>query len=177
MRQIILLIVVTLLLSACALSPITATSSPVPPTGTFTPIPVPPSETPVPLVTSSSTAAPLVPDFEYIVVIVFENKEFDRVIGNPDMPVFNQFANDYTLLTQHYAVKHPSLPNYIAMIGGDTFEIDRNCEDCFISRSEPARPDRSQRADVENLSGGYAPAMFRWLVGRLCPETQPVHVL
>ena len=55
------------------------------------------------------------------------------------MPIFNQFANDYTLLTQHYAVTHPSLPNYIAMVSGDTFEIDRNCEDCFISA--PSLPD------------------------------------
>ena len=139
MRRIVLLITVVLLLSACALFPVTATSTPVPPTDALTVTPVPPSETPVPAVISSPTPAPLVPDFEHIVVIVFENKEFDRVIGNPDMPVFNQFANDYTLLTQHYAVTHPSLPNYIAMVGGDTFEIDRNCEDCFISA--PSLPD------------------------------------
>jgi hypothetical protein len=63
---------------------------------------------------------------------VFENKEFDTVIGNPEVPLFNQLARDHTLLTQYFAVMHPSLPNYIAMIGGDTFEIDSNCEDCFI---------------------------------------------
>jgi len=73
------------------------------------------------------------------VIIVFENKEFHRVIGNKSMPVYNQFARDYTLLTQHYAVTHPSLPNYLAMIGGDTFGINRNCEDCFINA--PSLPD------------------------------------
>ncbi len=55
------------------------------------------------------------------------------------MPIFNRLARDYTLLTQHYAIRHPSLPNYIAMIGGDTFGIDRNCEDCFINA--PSLPD------------------------------------
>jgi phospholipase C len=66
-------------------------------------------------------------------LIIFENKEFGTVIGNPTMPHFNRLAQEHTLLTQFYAVTHPSLPNYIAMIGGDTFGIERNCEDCFIN--------------------------------------------
>jgi len=36
-------------------------------------------------------------------------------------------AQEYTLLTQFYAVRYPSLPNYIALIGGDAFGIDKNC--------------------------------------------------
>jgi phospholipase C len=70
---------------------------------------------------------------------MFENKEYDRVMGNPDMPVFNQLASDYTVLTQHYAITHPSLPNYLALISGDTFGVNRNCEDCFFD--EPSLPD------------------------------------
>ena len=139
MRRQLFLLPLVLILTACALSPATATSAPVPPTETASPTPVPATVTPNPSITPSPTPAPLVPNFETIVVIVFENKEFDRVIGNPDMPIFNRLANDYTLLTQHYAVTHPSLPNYIAMIGGDTFEIDRNCGDCFINA--PSLPD------------------------------------
>ena len=64
---------------------------------------------------------------------MFENKEFGSVIGNSLMPVYNKLAREYTLLTQYYAITHPSLPNYIALIGGDTFGIDKNCNDCFIS--------------------------------------------
>ena len=70
---------------------------------------------------------------------MFENKEFGSVIGNPQMPTYNQLAREYTLLTQYYAIMHPSLPNYIALMGGDTFGIDRNCEDCFIDA--PSLPD------------------------------------
>ena len=128
-----------LLLAACALSQKTATSTPVAPTETASQTPVPLTATPTSTITPSPTPAPLVPNFDHIVVIVLENKEFERVIGNPGMPIFNQFAGDYTLLTQHYAVAHPSLPNYIAMVSGDTFEINRNCEDCFISA--PSLPD------------------------------------
>ena len=111
------------------------------PSATFTPVPVLPTTTltPVPSLTPTSTPQPLVPNFEHIVIIMFENKEFGTVIGNPLMPNYNRLASEYTLLTQYYAVRHPSLPNYIALIGGDTFGIDRNCSDCFIDA--PSLPD------------------------------------
>ena len=55
------------------------------------------------------------------------------------MPLFNRLAQEYTLLTQYYAVRHPSLPNYIALIGGDTFGIHSDCNDCFVNA--PSLPD------------------------------------
>jgi len=63
------------------------------------------------------------------------------VIGNRDMPYFNLLADTYTLLTQHYAPTHPSLPNYLSLIGGDTFNITDDCdyEDCYINA--PSLPD------------------------------------
>lgn len=100
-----------------------ATVTPPQPTGTPTGAALP---------SPSPTAARPVPAFSRIVIIVLENREFDLVIGNPQMPNFNGWAKDYTLLTQHYAIRHPSLPNYIAMIGGDTFGIDSNCTDCYV---------------------------------------------
>ncbi len=79
------------------------------------------------------------PDFSHIGVIVLENREFGSVIGNPQMPQYNEWAAQYTLLTEHYAIQHPSLPNYLALIGGDTFGIQANCTDCFIAA--PSLPD------------------------------------
>jgi phospholipase C len=75
-----------------------------------------------------------VPVFDHIILLVFENKGYENVIGNPDMPTFNKLAQENTLLTQYYAVTHPSLPNYIAMIGGDTFGITSDCENCFLEQ-------------------------------------------
>jgi phospholipase C len=75
----------------------------------------------------------LVPAFKHIVIIIFENKEFGFVIGNSQMPNYNRLAEENTLLTQEYAITHPSLPNYLALIGGDTFGITRSCEDCFFN--------------------------------------------
>lgn len=48
------------------------------------------------------------------------------------MPNFNRYAEEYTLLNAHYAVTHPSLPNYLTLIGGDTFGVISNCNDCYI---------------------------------------------
>lgn len=73
-----------------------------------------------------------IPNFDHIAIIVLENNNFGSVVGNPQMPNFNKLAKEYTLLTRYYAVRHPSLPNYLALIGGDTFGIDRDCLDCFI---------------------------------------------
>jgi phospholipase C len=105
----------------------TATAAATPtPTPTMTPGPVP-------------TAPHLVPDFAHIVIVIFENKEFGTVIGNPDMPYFNLLANTYTLLTQYYAITHPSLPNYISLISGDPHGILSDCQECFVNA--PSLPD------------------------------------
>src|SRR6266540_5254053 len=109
------------------------------PTTTFTPTPIPPTVTSTPFPSPTATPEPLVPNFDHIVIIMFENKEFGTVIGNPLMSNYNRLAREYTLLTQYYAVAHPSLPNYVALIGGDTFGIDTNCSNCFINA--PSLPD------------------------------------
>ncbi|HMN62759.1 MAG TPA: alkaline phosphatase family protein, partial [Anaerolinea sp.] len=61
------------------------------------------------------------------------------------MPNFNRLAARYSLLSQYYGVTHPSLPNYLALIGGDIFGIHRNCEDCFV--------DQPKLADLIEQSG------------------------
>ena len=89
----------------------------------------------------------IVPDFSHVIVIIFENKEFDQVIGNSQMPQFNGLSKQYTLLTRYYAITHPSLPNYLALISGSTFGINSNCTDCFVNaRSLPDLLDTNGRS-------------------------------
>jgi phospholipase C len=87
---------------------------------------------PTPGMSNSNGAVSSVPNFQHIVMIIFENKGFETVIGNPLMPKFNELAQEYTLLTDYYAIRHPSLPNYLALIGGNTFRVSTDCIDCFI---------------------------------------------
>jgi hypothetical protein len=100
--------------------PITATPHSLP---TVT---LPPGSTP------TLTPKPDIPAFSRIIVILFENKEFGSVIGNHQMPVYNRYAKEYTLLTAYYGIQHPSLPNYLALTAGQTFGINRDCESCFV---------------------------------------------
>lgn len=111
---------------------------------TLAPLPQPTptvESSPSPVDLSIPTPEPLVPDFAHIVIMIFENKEYDLIVGNGQMAYFNLLANSYTLLNQHYAVSHPSLPNYLSLIGGDTFGIEDDCdrEDCYIN--VPSLPD------------------------------------
>jgi hypothetical protein len=94
---------------------------------------------PNPVINDSGGAVSSVPKFQHIAMIIFENKGFEAVIGNPLMPKFNELAQEYTLLTGYYAVQHPSLPNYLGLVGGDTFSISTDCIDCFIDA--PSLPD------------------------------------
>jgi len=105
-------------------------SVPLPATGA-TPFSPSPPATPTP--------PPLVPDFSHIIILVMENREFGSVIGNSNMPNYNRLAEENTLLSQYYAIRHPSLANYVAMIGGDTFGITVTCETCYIDA--PSLPD------------------------------------
>ena len=81
---------------------------------------------------------PDIPNFDHIVFIIFENREFENVIGNPNAPYMNQLATENTLLAQFYAVAHPSLQNYIALIGGDTYGYTENCKNCPVTATNLA---------------------------------------
>jgi len=84
-------------------------------------------------VSVQTAPSPAVPKFSHVLVIVLENKDYGEVVGNPKAPHINALAKNYALLTDFYSIRHPSLPNYIAMIGGDTFGIAEDCTDCFVN--------------------------------------------
>ena len=105
---------------------VTATQSQAAP-ATFTPQPDLPS-------VSSDSAGGKVPNFEHIVMIVLENHDYEEIIGSSHMPNLNQLAKQNVLLSNYYAVAHPSLPNYIALISGSTQNIDSDCKDCFVNQ-------------------------------------------
>jgi phosphatidylinositol-3-phosphatase len=66
----------------------------------------------------------------HVVVLVMENKEQGRVIGSHGAPFLNRLARRGGVATQSFGVRHPSLPNYIALISGSTQGITDDCTDC-----------------------------------------------
>jgi phosphatidylinositol-3-phosphatase len=65
-----------------------------------------------------------------VVLVVEENHEFGQIIGSRQAPFLNRLAGHGTLLTHYYAVTHPSLPNYIALIAGSPLGIHSDCHRC-----------------------------------------------
>jgi hypothetical protein len=73
---------------------------------------------------SAAQAAPTVPLYRHIFIIVEENEGHEQIMSHPDWtPVIHKLASEYGLASQFYAEAHPSEPNYIAIVGGDTFGI------------------------------------------------------
>jgi len=66
-------------------------------------------------------------------VILMENKEAGDVLGSSSAPYLNRLAHTYTTATGYYGIAHPSLPNYLALIGGSTFGINSDCTGCHVS--------------------------------------------
>ena len=56
-----------------------------------------------------------------------ENHGYDEIIGSSDAPYLNGLANSYGVATNYVSVAHPSLPNYLALTGGDTFGVTTDC--------------------------------------------------
>ena len=75
-----------------------------------------------------------VPRFDHVVVLVMENKDYGEIVENRDeAPYFNELADRYALVRHFHAIHHPSLPNYLAMLGGSTFGIDSDCTSCHVA--------------------------------------------
>ena len=82
-----------------------------------------------------ATPKPAVPRLAHVVLIVFENKERQSVLGSGAAPTFDRLAASYAQATRDRAVSHPSLPNYLALVSGSTHGVTDDCEDCPQSGS------------------------------------------
>ena len=75
-------------------------------------------------------AARPAPDVTRVVLVIEENHEFGQVIGSRRAPFLNRLAAHGTLLTRYFAVTHPSLPNYVALVAGSPLGIHGDCHRC-----------------------------------------------
>jgi hypothetical protein len=64
-----------------------------------------------------------VPQYNHVFLLVMESEGFKAIIGNQDAPILNALAQDYGLATNYSGVGDPSEPNYVGMLGGDTFGL------------------------------------------------------
>jgi hypothetical protein len=78
----------------------------------------------------------------HIVVVQFENRDFNTVIGNPAAPFLNKLASEGMRFTNYDAVDHPSEPNYLAL-----FQVRSRASAAVILYRQPCLQARRWRAN------------------------------
>ncbi|HTQ62429.1 MAG TPA: alkaline phosphatase family protein [Candidatus Solibacter sp.] len=66
-----------------------------------------------------------IPHLDHVFLIMMENHGYQQVLGNPNEPYLNSLiANKkVSLATNYFAVGHPSLTNYLEVVGGSNFGV------------------------------------------------------
>jgi hypothetical protein len=60
---------------------------------------------------------------DHVFVIMMENHGFTQIVGNPNAPFANQFMKSGNAAMNYFAVGHPSLTNYLEVVGASNFGI------------------------------------------------------
>ena len=64
-----------------------------------------------------------VPRLNNVFLIMMENHGFGQILNNPNAPFINSLAQRANLATNYFAVAHPSLTNYLEIVGGSNFGV------------------------------------------------------
>ena len=84
-------------------------------------------------VSSSFTTAARRSPTARVVLLVMENKDRRQIIGSADAPYMTALARRYGTAGRSFAITHPSLPNYLALVSGSTHGITSDCSACRVS--------------------------------------------
>ncbi|MBW5446300.1 acid phosphatase [Cohnella sp. CFH 77786] len=63
-------------------------------------------------------SAKTTPKPDKVVIVIEENHSFKQIYHNPDAPYMNELMKKGANLVNHYAVEHPSQPNYYDLFSG-----------------------------------------------------------
>ena len=74
--------------------------------------------------------AQTVPRSSHVWIITEENHSYESVVGNPQMPYYNQLIHQYGLATQFYSNQHSSLPALMWLVAGAPVELNNNTTSC-----------------------------------------------
>lgn len=98
-----------------------------------------------------------IPHLDHVFLIMMENHGASQILNNPNAPFINQLAASANLATNYFAVGHPSLTNYLEVVGGSNFGVR--------SDNSPSWHDASCSP---NLSTGIA-ATDNPATSKICP--------
>jgi hypothetical protein len=64
-----------------------------------------------------------VPHLDHVFVIMMENHGYNQILNNPNAPFVNRLAKSANLAKNYFAIGHPSLTNYLEVVGGSNFGV------------------------------------------------------
>ncbi len=64
-----------------------------------------------------------IPHLDHVYLVMMENHGYGQVIDNPNAPYINHLAQTANLATNYFAIAHPSLTNYLEIVGGSNFGV------------------------------------------------------
>jgi hypothetical protein len=99
-----------------------------------------------------------IPALDHVFVIMMENHAYGQVAGNPQAPFINSLMAKANTATNYYAIAHPSLTNYLEVVGGSNFN---NLSDQY--------PDWHNHACTPNIVPGQPTNRDNPSTGLLCP--------
>ena len=64
-----------------------------------------------------------IPHLDHVFLIMMENHGYSQIANNPNAPFINSLARSAHLATNYFAIAHPSLTNYLEVVGGSNFGV------------------------------------------------------
>ncbi|MBS0446915.1 MAG: phosphoesterase [Proteobacteria bacterium] len=99
-----------------------------------------------------------IPALDHVFVIMMENHAYQQVAGNPQAPFINSLMAGANIADNYYAIAHPSLTNYLEVVGGSNFN---NLSDQY--------PDWHSRTCTPNMVPGQPTNTDNPSTGLICP--------
>ncbi len=62
-------------------------------------------------------------NLDHVFLIMMENHGYGQVVNNPNDPFVNVLVSDANIATNYFAIAHPSLTNYLEIVGGSNFGV------------------------------------------------------
>lgn len=110
------------------------------------------------------TTAQTVPRSSHVWMITEENHSYEDIVGNPQMPYYNQLIQQYGLATQFYSEQHSSLPALMWLVAGASVELNNDTTSCQHSNDNVVREllkrGYTWRSYQENLPYAGFPGLY-----------------
>ena len=75
----------------------------------------------VPILAGEGPVPTGIQSLDHVWVIMMENHAYGQIVGNPSAPFTNKYMKLANTAGKYYAIGHPSLTNYLEVVGGSNF--------------------------------------------------------